>query len=89
MARFYGLRSKYRDFLWDKQRMWVLIHQILGNEFPKSPCAVYNPGYKTDYNGNVIQSGIYEAIDYPVFTSDYFRCNTQCQNLRLICSMED
>lgn len=60
-----------------------------GEEFPKSPCAVYNPGYETDYNGNVIQSGIYEAIDHPVFTSDYFSCNTQWQNLRLICSMED
>lgn len=58
-------------------------------EFPKSPSAVYNPGYETDFNGNVIQSGIYEAIDYPVFTSDYFMCSTRWENLRLVCSMED
>lgn len=60
-----------------------------GGDFPKSPSAVYNPGHETDYHGNVIQSGIYEAIAYPVFTSDYFSCSTRWENLRLICTMEE
>lgn len=66
-----------------------LLEDCKGEEFPKSPCAVYNPGYETDYKDNVILSGIYEAIAYPIYLSDYFSVSTEWDNLRLICSVED
>ena len=60
--------------------------------FPKNPF-FYNSNEK-QYNRTkdifeIKPSGIYEAIEYPIWTSDMFSCDIHWDNVQLVCTEEE